>query len=139
MKQVNADIQLAKFLGGFSLCLGAAELVWGRQITGALGLPVPNGVVQAFGAREVMAGFTVLAHPDAVTPIAGRIGGDAMNVAVLGAALMGNNRHRPRALLALAAVLGVMLLDFAAAAALRQRGSRALATARRTRVKSVAA
>ena len=139
MKQLNADIQLSKFLGGFSLCLGALELFYGGKIKRALGLPVPAAVIQAFGAREMMAGFTVLAHPDTVAPIALRIGGDAMDLAVLGAALMPGNRRREAAMLATIAVVGVTLMDFAAAAALRQRDSRGLATARRTRVKQIAA
>ena len=138
IKDMNPDIQLAKFLGGFSLCLGALELFYGRKIKKALGLPVPSALIRAAGAREMLSGFIVLAHPDNVSPIALRIAGDAMDLAILGAALLPTNRKRQAATLATAAVIGVTLLDFAAAAALRQRDSQSLATARRTRVKQIA-
>ena len=82
----------------------------------------------------MLAGFTVLAHPDTVSPIALRIGGDAMDLAVLAAALTPANRNRNTAWIATLAVAGITLLDLATAAGLRRRATKALQTARRTRV-----
>ena len=133
------EIQLSKSLGLLSLLLGTAEVVAGRQIKRALGLPMPTSFVRAFGARELLSGFVALAHPDNKGPMGLRLAGDAVDLAVLGVALLPSNRQRHLAALAAAAVIGVTVLDFAAAAALRQRESRALATARRTRVKKILA
>lgn len=133
---MNQDIRLSKALGAFSLCLGALEVFGARRLTRMLGLPVPPAVIQAFGLREMASGFTVLAHPDDARPVVLRIAGDAMDLAVLGGALMApGNLRRPATLLATAAVLGVTLLDLGAAGALRRRSTRALSTARRTRVR----
>jgi hypothetical protein len=80
-----------------------------------------------------------MAHPDKAGPIGTRIAGDALDLAILGTALLPVNRNRNLAALATIAVLGVTILDMAAATALAQRESRALATARRTRVKRIMA
>ncbi len=133
------EIQLSKGLGLFSLFLGTVQLVAGKQIKQALGLPMPTSFVQAFGARELLSGFVSLAHPDNKGPMGLRIAGDAADLAVLGVALLPSNRQRHLAALATAAVIGVTVLDFAAATALTRRETKALATARRTRVKRILA
>ena len=133
---MNEDVQLSKALGAVSLLLGAAEVFAAPQIARMFGLPVPPAVIRAFGLREMASGFTVLAHPDDARPVGLRIAGDAMDLAVLGGALLApGNRRRPATLFALAAVVGITLLDFGAAAALTRRSTKALATARRTRVR----
>ena len=135
----NQDIRLSKVLGAFSLCLGAVELFAPRSITRMFGLAVPSAVIRAFGLREMASGFTVLAHPDDARPLGLRVAGDAMDLAVLGGALMApGNQRRPATLLATAAVLCVTMLDLAATGALHRSSARALATARRTRVKRIA-
>ena len=133
------DIQMSKSLGLLSLALGTVQLLAGRQIKHALGLPMPTSVVQAFGARELLSGFVALAHPDNKGPMGLRLAGDAIDLAVLGAALLPGNRRRGAAALATIAVLGITVADCAVAAALRRREQQALATARRTRVKTILA
>ncbi len=128
------DIQTAKFLGWFSVSLGAAELILGRRMNRTLGLGQSPALVRAFGAREVAAGAMVLMYPDMAAPIWLRVAGDALDIAVLARALTPRNRRREATLIAMLAVLGVTALDVATAASLSQRHSRALATARRTRV-----
>ena len=133
---MNNDIKLSKALGGFSLCLGALEILAAPQIIRRLGLPVPAWVIQAFGVREVASGFTVLANPDKAPPLGLRFAGDALDLAVLGGALFARgNRQRPATLFATAAVAAVTLADLGAGIALRRSNARALETARRTRVK----
>ena len=133
------EIQLSKSLGLFSLALGAAELLYGRTIKRSLGLPMPTSFVRAFGAREMLSGFVALAHPDNAGPMGLRIAGDAVDLAVLGTALLPSNSRRHAAAFATIAVIGVTVLDFAAAAALAKRESGAIRTARRIRVKRIAA
>ena len=127
------DIRLAKSLGWFSIALGTLELTMGRRLARMLGLPSP-GLVRAFGAREVAAGFGVLAFPDSAGPVWGRVAGDALDLAVLGLALGRSNRQRHNAAWATLAVLGATALDVACAASLNQRQVRALQTAQRTRI-----
>lgn len=127
------DIQLSKFLGWFSLGLGALELLASRRITAALGVGNPL-LVQAFGAREVAAGLMVLSKPDMAMPVWGRVMGDAMDAAVLATGLGYRNRQRSGAAAAMLFVLGAAALDVAVATALTRREQKALQTARRTRV-----
>ena len=133
------DIELAKALGLFSIGLGAVELVAARRLSRALGLPRSTGLVRAFGAREVAAGFAVLTYPDSPAPLWARVGGDALDLATLVSALLPGNRRRGTAAAATAAVLAVTVLDVLCATALTERQSRAGQTARRTRVARAAA
>ncbi len=126
------DIQLAKFLGYFSLVLGVIELVASRPLIRLTGLPRSPALVRAFGAREVAAGIGVLTYPDNPAPLWARVGGDALDLATLGWALRPGNRQRGGATAATAAVLAVTALDVLCAVALTQRQARAVQTARRT-------
>lgn len=127
------DIQLSKFLGWFSLALGALELLASRRIAAALGVGSPV-LVQAFGAREIAAGLMVLNKPDTAMPVWGRVAGDAMDAAVLATGLGSGNRQRQGVAWAMLFVLGAAALDVAVATALSHREQKALHTARRTRV-----
>ncbi len=129
------DIEAAKGLGLFSIALGMTEMAFGRRMNRGIGLGQTPGLVRALGARETVVGSMVLMHPDSAAPMWLRVAGDVIDIAVLLGALRGRNRHRDTALLSLAAVLGVTALDIGTAAALTRRHSRALATARRTRVR----
>ena len=131
-----SGIRMAKGLGWFSIALGIAELAYGRRMSRAMGLDSP-ALVRVFGAREVASGIGVLAYPDNSGPIWNRVGGDAMDAAVLTAGLLTGRRPRGAAL-ALAMVLGVAVLDVAVATSMDGRARQALATARRTRVKRIA-
>lgn len=128
------DVQLSKFLGWFSLGLGAFELLAPRRIVRTLGVGSPC-LVQAFGAREVAAGLMVLGKPDTAMPVWSRVAGDALDAAVLVAGLGYENRRRGSAAAAMAFVLGAAALDVAVATALTRREQQALQTGRRTRVR----
>lgn len=131
-KAVN-DIQLAKYLGWFSLTLGAFEMSAAGRIAAALGLS-DGRLVRGFGAREVAAGLMVLTQPDAATPVWGRVAGDAMDAAVLAMALGSGNRQRHNAAWAMIFVVAATALDVGVATALTRRARRAHVTAKRTRV-----
>lgn len=128
------DIQLAKFLGFFSLGLGAAELIAPRRLIRLLGRPRSPALIRAFGAREIAAGIAVLTYPDNPAPLWARVGGDALDLATLGWALQPGNRRRDGAAVATAAVVAVTVLDVLCAVALTRRQVRAVRTAQRTRV-----
>ncbi len=130
------SIQLGRFLGWFSLGLGLAEMAAPRRLMRGLGLPVSPAVVGLFGMREVGAGLAVLTYPGSPGPVWARVGGDALDLAVLAAALgQGGRRQRSRTLVSAVAVLGVTALDIACAAALTRRQTQAAQTARRTRIR----
>jgi hypothetical protein len=97
-------------LGVFSLALGAVELLAARRITRALDAEGHEGMVKAFGARELMAGAALLAAPAAATNVWNRAAGDVMDIAAAGAAV----RNSPRNAAtwgALAFVVGALALD----------------------------
>ncbi len=109
------------------------ELIASQPLIRLLGLPRSAALVRAFGAREVAAGIGVL-NPDQPAPRWARVGGDALDLAVLGWALRPGNRRRGGAAAATASVLAVTALDVLCAVALTQRQARASATAQRTRL-----
>ena len=133
------DIQTARALGWFSVALGVAELVAGRALARALGLERQIALFRFFGAREMAVGAVILAHPDAASGPWARVAGDALDLAVLGTALLSGNSRRGTAAVAAAAVAGITVADILCAQALTARKARALATARRTRVRKAAA
>lgn len=129
------DIQLAKFLGYFSLVLGALELTAPRYFVRKLGLARSAAFVRGFGAREVAAGITVLTYPDSPAPLLARVAGDVLDLGVLASAVRRpGNRRRGAAGVAAANVLAITAADALCAIALARRRARANETARRTRV-----
>lgn len=128
------DIQLAKFLGFFSLGLGTAELIAPQRLVRLLGRPRSAALFRGFGAREIAAGIAVLTYPDNPAPLWARVGGDALDLAALSWALRSGNSRRDAAAAATAAVAAVTVLDVLCAVALTRRQLRAGRTARRTHV-----
>ena len=126
------DIELAKGLGFFSIGLGLTELFAGGMLSRILGLGQPS-LVRAFGARELAAGIYVLASPDAPAGVWARVGGDVLDLAVLGSALGPSNRNRGAAMVATLMVAGVTALDVLCATSLNKRSSRALRVGRNSR------
>lgn len=74
-------------LGLFSIALGAAELFGGRRIARTLSAEGWDGLVRAFGARELAAGAGLLVQPAHSAMVWSRVVGDAMDLAALGVAL----------------------------------------------------
>ncbi|KQT51013.1 cyclase dehydrase [Aureimonas sp. Leaf454] len=109
---------LAEGLGWFSLGLGLVELLAARRMTRALGLRGSEGVVQAYGLREIATGLGILSARDPTPWLWGRVGGDALDMASLAPGLDERNAERRNVGIALAAVAGVALLDIAAARSL---------------------
>lgn len=105
---------LATFLGLFSVGLGLWELTAPRSVARVTGAHFHPQLIQAYGLRELMAGFGLLTQRDAGSNwLWARVAGDALDLATLGAAFAearGPN-HRQRVLASIAAVAGVTVLD----------------------------
>ena len=127
----SAHDQLAKGLGWFSIGLGAVELLAARSLAEGLALHGREGLVRAYGVREVMTGIAILASPDPAPWIWGRVMGDALDIATLAAAAgAAEGGERANVGLALAAVAGVTALDILCAQGLEgEKGGPATAVA----------
>ena len=118
---------LAKGLGWFSLGLGVAELAAPKTLARLVGAR-PDGVtrntLRAFGAREIMAGLSIFQRPHRAGPLWARVAGDALDLAALGWLFSGRRTKRERTLGAIAAVLGVAVLDVIATRRLQRNAAR---------------
>jgi len=86
-------------------------------------MPGSEALLQTYGAREIGTGIGILASNDPTGWIWGRVGGDALDIATLASGLNDENPKKENVGLALAAVLGVTLLDVACASALSSHQS----------------
>lgn len=109
---------LAKFLGYFSLGLGAAEVLAPRLLGRLIGVGDHPTVMPLFGLREMAAGAGLLAGGNPAPWLAARVAGDALDLAALFAAWMdASEADRLRIVSAGIAVAGVTALDIACCAA----------------------
>jgi hypothetical protein len=99
-------------LGWFSIGLGLAEALAPKTMAKAIGAEGYEGVVCAFGLREIATGIGILSGE---RPAAGwlwaRVGGDALDLAFLGMAAACNRDNGGRVAIAAAAVGGVAMAD----------------------------
>jgi len=106
--------RISKALGWFSIGLGLAELLAPRALGKAIG--VGNGarerwLLRACGLREILNGVGVLSERQPAGWMWARVGGDAIDLALLSAALRSEDSDTARLTLAAAAVAGVSALD----------------------------
>ena len=102
---------LAKFLGWFSIGLGAAEVIAPRAVGNLIGVKDGHSIIQLFGLREILAGVGILSKRRPTEWLWGRVGGDALDLAGLTSALFADDSDKGRVLGAIAAVAGVTALD----------------------------
>ncbi len=105
--------RLARALGWFSIGLGVTELVAPGRLARTLGLDGKEGLIRAYGARELASAVPTLSI-DKPIGLAARIGGDALDLATLTTALHRDNPKRRNAAIATAMVAGITLLDIVA-------------------------
>ena len=110
---------LYRGLGWFSVALGLTELALARPLARLLGVE-SAGLLRAFGVRDVASGIGLLTQARKGPWIWARIGGDALDVAVLGHALSRANPRRGNAALALAFLAPVIAADIVCGQQLRQ-------------------
>jgi hypothetical protein len=111
---LGASDRVAKGLGWFSIGLGIAELIAPGRITRALGMQGKEGLVRAYGAREIASGILSLSV-DKQIGLRSRLAGDELDVATLLAGYRDDNPNKDNVALALLMVAGVTLLDSIAA------------------------
>lgn len=119
----SRDEQLARALGWFSVGLGLAQIVVPRELAQLIGVPDNDdtcAVMRAVGLREIVSGVGILTQPDPTPWLWARVGGDAMDIALLTAALNSNKAQQDRVALALAAVAGITALDVRCSTRLNQ-------------------
>src|SRR5262245_8383761 len=112
MRRPNEE-KLARGLGWFSLGLGLAGIVAPRRLAKLIGLRGDHNVLfRVLGAREITSGIGILTgrRPNA-NWMWSRVGGDAIDLALLGAAFRLKRSNRNKLAMATAAVAGVTALD----------------------------
>jgi hypothetical protein len=118
----SAD-RLARGLGWYSIGLGLVELLAPHAITRTLGLRGREGLVRAFGVRELGHGLLSLSV-DKKVGLWSRVAGDVLDIATVLPALSPGNRKRDNAELALVMLVGVTALDILGAQGVSARHSR---------------
>lgn len=121
--------RLARALGWLSIGLGVAELVAPGRIARTLGLEGKEGLIRAYGARELASAVPTLSI-DKQVGLASRIAGDALDLGTLATALRRDNPKRDNAVIATALVVGITLLDLFAYTGVKTAHRRQRGTAR---------
>lgn len=113
----------ARALGWFSFGLGLAELIAPERIARTLGMEGKEGLLRAYGARELAAGRVCLSV-DAQVGMWSRVAGDLLDISTLLTAFTDKNPKKKNVGIALAAVVGITLADIVVAQALTVRNAR---------------
>ncbi|MBO4220948.1 hypothetical protein [Bradyrhizobium neotropicale] len=106
--------RLARRLGWFSIGLGAMEVLASRRITRALGMRGSEGLVRAYGFRELFSGVMSLSV-DKRAGMWSRVAGDGLDAATLLSGFRYDNPKKHNVALALLMVGGIAFLDYKAA------------------------
>jgi uncharacterized membrane protein len=117
--------RLAGGLGWFSIGLGLAQVAAPGAVARLIGVPGDDktrSLMRGLGLREMTAGVGILTRPAPAGWLWARVAGDAMDLALLGAALSSNKARWGRVAAATAAVVGVTALDLLSAVQLGRRG-----------------
>ncbi len=115
---------LARGLGWFSIALGTAELLGGRRMAEALGMEDRTPLFRLFGLREILVGIGILQKPTSPSLLWARVGGDALDLAALAAALRYDNPRRTDVDVAMGMVAAVTALDILCGYRLQEREAR---------------
>jgi uncharacterized membrane protein len=103
---------LARGLGWFSIGLGLAEALAPRGMQRLAGVKGDHdGLVRMLGFREIAHGIGILSMQQPSSAVWTRVGGDAIDLAGLGAAFASPDNNKARLTAATAAVAGVTALD----------------------------
>jgi uncharacterized membrane protein len=123
LKGLN-ERQLATGLGWFSIGLGLMQLAAPRSLSRMIGTRGKySGLLRLLGAREIASGIGILSQRRPTGAAWSRVGGDAMDLALLGAAFSSPRARRGRLTAATAAMAGVTALDVICSRELSRRSS----------------
>ena len=113
---VEADAERrARGLGWFSIGLGLAQIGAPRAVARFIGISDDDqtkNTMFALGLREITSGIGILSSPRSAGWLWSRVGGDLMDLVLLGKALGSDSNDKGRVGAATAAVLGVTAVDF---------------------------
>jgi hypothetical protein len=101
-------------LGWFSIGLGLAQVAAPREVARFIGIGGEDrnrGLMRALGMREIASGVGILTQSSPAGWVWARVAGDAMDLALLGAAMTSDRTQHDRVVIATAAVAGVTVLD----------------------------
>ena len=121
--------KLSRALGCFSLGLGVTQLLTPQRITQALGMEGNEGLVRAYGAREIGSGLLSLSL-DKQAGLWSRVAGDALDIATVATAMRPSNRKIGNVMLTLTLLAGITAIDVLGAQAVTMRHMRRAARAR---------
>ena len=108
---MHTSAKLAPALGWLGIALGAIEIAAPKRFARAIGTNDHSTLVRAFGAREIVSGVGILSRRNGAEGMWMRVGGDALDLAVLALALRNRNNDRRRLCVAIAAAGAVGLAD----------------------------
>ncbi len=106
--------RVARGLGWFSIGLGLAQIAAPRGMARMIGVEdgeTSRDAMFAIGVREIASGIGLLTRPRPSGWVWTRVGGDVMDLTLLGSALKSGHANRNRMAAATAAVVGVTVLD----------------------------
>jgi hypothetical protein len=109
---------VARGLGWFSIALGMAEVAAPRTLARALGMEGQEQLLRAYGLREIATGAAILTSQNPQPWVWGRLAGDALDLATLGAGYRDGNPKAGNLAVAMTAVAGVTAADVWCARAL---------------------
>ena len=105
---------LARALGWFSLGLGLAQIAAPSKMAQLIGVDDDDATItmmRVVGAREIASGIGILTQPKPTPWLWARVGGDAMDLALLRTAMASPRADQHRVATATAAVLGIAAVD----------------------------
>lgn len=105
--------RLAMALGWFGIGLGLVQIAAPGSIARLVGLDEDDSrqVMRAVGLREIATGIGILSQPRSAGWVWARVGGDVVDMALLGRAMASDDGHRERIAVAMAAVTCITALD----------------------------
>jgi uncharacterized membrane protein len=114
--------QLASGLGWLSIGLGLVEVIVPGRLSELIGISGDHRrLFRILGAREIASGIGILTQRRPAGAAWSRVGGDAIDLVLLGLAFSLPNTNRGRLAAATAAVAGVTALDLISSQQLRRR------------------
>jgi uncharacterized membrane protein len=128
----DRDERLANGLGWFSIGLGVAQILSPGGVARLIGVDdntTNRSLMRAIGVREIATGVGILMRSRPAGWVRARVGGDMMDLTLLGAAMRSDDTQKTRVAAATAAVLGVTALDVICSGRLSEKSDATSASA----------